>query len=448
MLILIQTVGTGGPKNPVHEALAFSVRDRQPQLVVCWCSKESKRTTLPKIMKCLGQPAPARKPRFRTHVCKDENDVGSLTSEYTKQLDKLRAEFPEAQIEIDFTSGTKPMSAAAVAVGLSRRIPRLHYAVGPRDESGRATATDRLCSLDTGHLVAQRLLEELGQVFNDGGFAAVLLQATPLARQLVDTDLKARAASLSKLADAYEHWSRFDWKGAAHKLGPLVNLRNSDETVRCGWDLDFLKRQVAHLRQCASSWNAPERLVDLLANAQRCFDRGRFDDAVARLYRLVEYVGQVRFSPCFDRDPKNDRPTSDVPIERLAARAPRLAKSLTRENQPVPPANKNLGLEDTLFALHEAGDPVGAALLEQYWGGPLPIPGEGRRQPRGPLAGYLSRRNQSLLAHGSRPVEANDARKLAGLVREALSLHLKTQALSLDALEQAATFAKCPWARE
>src|SRR5271157_4326788 len=140
--VLLQTMGTGGPKNPVWEALAFAVRERRPDVLIQWCSQETLEQTVPKFEHALG---PDDRPGVvRRSACKDPDDVDGLAREYLRQIDELRAEFPESELELDFTSGTKPMSAAAAVAAIARRLPRLHYAVGHRDETGRAVQTDRL----------------------------------------------------------------------------------------------------------------------------------------------------------------------------------------------------------------------------------------------------------------------------------------------------------------
>jgi len=437
--ILFQTVGTGGPNNPVWEALAFCVHDRRPQMLVQWCSRETIGTTVPRFEDSLGEAGWLVE--VRRSVCVDANDVDELVCRYLKEVDELRKGFPDAEMEVDFTSGTKPMSAAAVAVAVARRLPRLHYATGPKDETGRALRTDRLVSVDTGQMVADRLLGELGRLFDQGQFGAVWTQAQPLARQLADPLLQARAESLAVLAQAYDAWDRFAWKEAFSLLReyPKKETRSGCFS-RAGWDREKLHAQVTHLKYCKSS-SPPrhQRLVDLLANAERRLRQGRCDDAVARLYRLVEYVAQLRFRSVF-KIGKVDNPTGKVPLDVLASHAPQLASQ--RRIQTRAEENKvDLGLRDTIEALCEAGDSLGAYLTPRYKGSD-----PARQEKKGPLGRLLDKRNNSWLAHGIEPVRREMAEEFFKEVFAVVDRLLQEEGVHLVDAIRPAQFLACPWA--
>lgn len=435
--VLIQTVGTGGPNNPVWEALAYAVRDRRPQVLVQWCSKKTLEETVPRFEKSLGKPEWPLD--VRRTVCDDPNDVDRLARDYLRQVDELRAEFSGAVLEVDFTSGTKPMSAAAVAAAVARRLPRLHYAVGPRDETGRAVRTDHLVSLETGQMVADPLLCELGRLFNEGQHTAVRAQAEALAADLTDEVLRARAESLAYLAEVYELWDRFSWPEA---FSLLRGYGKRDDESGCistaGWDLAKLGAQVAHLKQCKDGHVRRQRLADLLANAERRMQQGRYDDAAARLYRLSEYVAQVRFRKQFDIK-KLDNPTGKVPIEVLARHAPRLAQDL-QARKSLTEGRLDLGLGNTIAALAEAGDPVGQFMKERY-----EPPDSTRPSAKGKLGELLDVRNQSLLAHGSVPVKEQETSELCEEVTAILEEHLQAEHVKLADVLEPARFLPCPW---
>ena len=434
--VLIQTVGTGGPHNPVWEALVFSVRECRPDVLVQWCSKETLEKTVPRFEACLGKAD--RPGEIRRSACADPDNVDSLVLDYLAQIDSLRAEFPNAVLEVDFTSGTKPMSAAAVAAAVARRLPQLHYAVGPRDESGRVVKTESLMSLDTGQMVAERLLCELGGLFNRGQFTAVCAQAESLVPDLIAPTLRARAESLAYLAKVYELWDRFAWDKAFCLLRDYEKREKKSRCLSCaGWDCQKLAVQLAHVKRCKDGNVRPQRLADLLANAKRRIDQGRYDDAAARLYRLTEYIAQVRFRVQFGI-PKPDNPTSNVDIEVLARHAPRLAETLGKES-PLVESRLTLGLRHTIDALAEAQDPIGRLMKDRY---DAPNPDA---KGKGPLGELLDARNQSLLAHGAQPIQEQVATALCEEVTAILAEHFRIADIELAELLKAATFLACPW---
>ncbi len=431
--VLIQTVGTGGPNNPVWEALAFTIGRCRPDVLVQWCSRKTLRETVPRIDELLsGKDRPGD---VRREQCADEDDFNALADEYLGSLDRLLREFPVARIEMDFTSGTKPMSVAAAAAAVARRIPQLHYAVGERDDSGRARKTTQLRSLSPAALVADRTLQELGLLFNKGQFAAVSQQAGELAPRLDPGSQQNRARALHLLADAYGHWDRFDWGKAFSKLREYRKI----ESALLEWDTAMIGRQVSHLRTCDKKVYSAERLVDLLANTNRCIAHGRYDDAVARLYRLMEYIGQARFVRLVTPRDQNN-PTKHVPLATLGQLAPVNARRLDAKSRD---GKVDIGLGDTIYVLAEAGDPIGRSMKQRY-----DPEGDGAGNARGPLANLLQSRNNSLLAHGTSPVREKVATELRDIAAAVLEEHLEMDGQPLSEVVRFAMFLKCPWARE
>jgi CRISPR-associated protein (TIGR02710 family) len=438
--VLIQTVGTGGPNNPVWEALAFTVRERQPNRILWLCSQQTKEETLPKVKRAIRDllPQDPRDPRPASEssttetsvaVCDDPSNVERLYSEYSRLIGDMRREMPDARIEVDYTSGTKAMSAAAVLAGIAHAVDCLHYAVGPYDETGRVTKTERLVSINPIAPVIDQQIGELGRLFNLTEFDAVRQQISAIRHRAQEPQQHRRLNSLDLLAKAYSLWDRFDWSGALHIL------RDADrkESVReSGWDTGMLQQQAKHLYAC-NTWNSANRLTDLLANAQRCISRGRFDDAVARLYRLTEYIGQVRFAKQFEINKEN--PTSNVSLEKLKRRAPQAASE--HESESRQSGNEkvvNLGLRATIDVLAEVGDPVGQLAKRLY-----DPPDPSRPEKKGPLGELLDRRNESLLGHGNQPVSKDIAEQLATQVEKILREHL------ISDLLLPAQFLRCPW---
>jgi len=300
--------------------------------------------------------------------------------------------------------------------------------------------TEALVSLETGQMVAEGLLCELGRLFDQGQFTAVRVQANPLAVELADPLLCARAESLAYLAEVYDAWDRFAW---AEAFSLLRTYRRREQATACltraGWDLSKLTAQMSYLGQCKDSRVRPQRLGDLLANARRRIEQGRYDDATARLYRLSEYVVQVRFRTQFGIR-RLDNPTSKVPMASLEQRTPRLAGDLRLQKRVLEGDVVNLGLRSTIEALAEIGDQVGPFIKERCDPHAPPL-GSAKTS----LGNLLEARNQSLLAHGTAPVEKEIATALYEEVRAVLSRHLQAENLDLAAILSPAVFLACPW---
>jgi CRISPR-associated protein (TIGR02710 family) len=128
-------------------------------------------------------------------------------------------------------------------------------------------------------------------------------------------------------------------------------------------------------------------VTDLLANARRRKTEGRMDDAVARLYRAIEALAQVRLA---DRYQIGN--TKQVPIERVPE--PLRGQWAARAEQGM----VFLGLQDAYALLESMRDDLGATFRQLQLHDP-------QRSP-------LTARNQSILAHGFERVSESVFQKL------------------------------------
>ena len=117
---------------------------------------------------------------------------------------------------------------------------------------------------------------------------------------------------------------------------------------------------------------------------------GRFDDAVARLYRAIEATAQYRLMSKWKID------TSKTSVGALpAALQSRLG---SKSSNGV----LKLALQDGYAVLFELGDELGVRFRQLgFW---FEKPGQG--------LSLLTNRNMSILAHGFRPVEQKTAEQL------------------------------------
>ena len=135
-----------------------------------------------------------------------------------------------------------------------------------------------------------------------------------------------------------------------------------------------------------------ETMLDLLVNAGRRLDECRFDDAVARLYRLLEFMAQARLYNEYDIETGAVRP-EQVPESDLKEQ---VFSGGTVEMQ--------LGLRRAYELLSLLNDDWGRR-FDDIWG---------------ELRKYLDIRNGSILAHGFQPVDEHKTRKMFEHVSEFL----------------------------
>ena len=391
-VIVIASVGTGRNREDIARAIVYSLEEHRADHAVFLCSAKTCQETLPEIRKRLGWPDD----RVKVHTCADEDDVQRLFIEWNEQWDRWPAVHPPARVIVDFTSGTKPMSAAAVMLAVSREAHCLSYVVGERDETGRVTQSTAVRTIAPDLIVAHRQLRLAVEHFHAGNFAAARSIAEPYCREgtLPVEGLRKIALSIHYVATAYEAWDRFDYRQAA------ASLRDSERYWKTWTWLDGQARLadnrtliVKARESCQSGRFGPALAADLLANADRCAQREDWDDAVARLYRLCEMLAQMRLLEKFDIS------TGDVDPQKLPGN---LGRACAERKEKAAGGKLKLGLYDAFALLAELDDPLGREFDGRY----------GTFEKPGPLQGLLNARNQSLLAHGTVPIGGDKADQL------------------------------------
>ena len=131
-------------------------------------------------------------------------------------------------------------------------------------------------------------------------------------------------------------------------------------------------------------------LADLYNNAGRRFDEGKFDDATARLYRLVEMLAQHVLLRDFGIR------ASDVDPDKVPAPFRETFARIRDERD----GKIKVGLVKAHELLRGLGAPLGERFLENER-----------------LRSRLGKRNASYLAHGTVPVEEGDCKAFLSEVR-------------------------------
>jgi CRISPR-associated protein (TIGR02710 family) len=216
-------------------------------------------------------------------------------------------------------------------------------------------------------------------------------------------------ALLEPVGDAargYLEWDRFKHRIAAQQLKDAERklserLRTASERPRRPF-VEFheqLRLGLANLNRLRTATHDFSKIdsllaVDLVANAQRRIEEGRFDDATARLYRALELVGQCAFEEHFHA------PTSDAPLERL----PEELRSEYERKYRSTEGKLELPLFATFKALEKGGVEIGLHFISDL----------------AAIKKVVSGRNSSILAHGSQPTSQHAAESFMEILKRYL----------------------------
>lgn len=292
-------------------------------------------------------------------------------------MNELVAEFPEAAIVADYTGGTKSMSAVLALVAVEMPQVRLQLVSGPRADLVKVR--DGMEAPLRVALAEPRMRRAVATVsaawrahFYDqaqAGFSAMLADVAP--------EFRPGIQRLRDLSGAFAAWDRFDHASAEKIIDVYARPLGA-------WIAPW--RSVARLlARDDREKREPLAIQDVWLNAQRRAAQGRYDDAVARCYRMIEWMAQWLLFRRAGIADTGAIPTEAVPAA-LHDRLRRMVKGKGPDRREVYEA----GLMDAWTLLARL-DPDGPAA--RFF--------EGKQHE---LRGQLGWRSQSILAHGMEPV--------------------------------------------
>jgi CRISPR-associated protein (TIGR02710 family) len=299
-----------------------------------------------------------------------------------------------ADVLVDFTRGTKVMSAALVLAAVRHDLPLLRYISGPRGPGGMVLpGAEVVADVHAAVVGAHKRLDEARLFFRRGLF--------PAASGILDNpgpgwpaEHEALARRLGRWAAFYAAWDRLDYRAAAASPwdeGPAPPdwARFAPTAAMGQWVRGLAEpfpephpERATRLRRQA---------VDLLANAERRLRDHHYEDVVVRAYRVLELVGQIRL---FDRG--LDSAAMPAAHPQVQAFQEKLVKG---KSVPLEENRKQAG---TLLAAREQ-----VARLLKFMGDPL-----GARLSELGQKAFVRERNRGLFIHGFESLGSKDAQTL------------------------------------
>lgn len=282
-----------------------------------------------------------------------------------------------AQVVVDYTGGTKTMTAAMTLAATGHKDVRLQFMVGKRNDLQRIEdGSEQAQEMPRALLGVAQIFRSADDFVSHRNYGAALRVLEKLKRDLsgnpkgaprppktwrsrLDSDIKALA-----ILDA---WDRFDHRTAR------ANLENAYASGSPYAEAMVSGGMLERLKPLAAGGPTPELLEDLWLNAQRRAALGLYDDALARLYRLAEATVQTYLA-------REGIDTASVPFDRLS---PRLREKLQKDRC----ATAKLSLSDARAQLLWL---VPDCALFKAWPDGLPD--------------WQGTRNNSILAHGFKPI--------------------------------------------
>lgn len=210
----------------------------------------------------------------------------------------------------DFTTGTKPMSAGLAFACFETGCNSIYRG---SDEfrkdlgivSGKGKSKNQGENLE---IIAIREVKKAKSFFNQYQFQAALDNLNSAKAKFKDnTKFKERTELLIRIVKLYSNWDKFNdvvdnWKLNDFLDKKIIEVIFNDEEFyyyfnKIPYFSDLIKLNKGFLDKKLTTSDEVlfYYLADLLNNAYRRIEEGKFDDAVARLYRSAELISQIRF---------------------------------------------------------------------------------------------------------------------------------------------------------
>lgn len=386
--ILIFTVGGS------HQPIVRSIERNKPDFVHFLCSADSGKTkgsytqvvgegnvlkSDPKLEKAdlpnIVRLTELNVEQYEVHQIEYFDDLNDSYLTALQLIEKIYAEHHDAKVIVDYTGGTKSMTAGLVAAALDDGRCEIQLVTGLRQDlrqvSDRTEFVRPAQVWDVQVRRQMRAARKLIARFDYVG-AGLLLEET--ASRFAGNATRETLQRWLSLCRTFDAWDRFDHAAARQLLQPYRG-----QFVPYAIFLDAVVE--------GKGTHGFEWVEDLLMSTERRAEQRRFDDAVGRLYRVVELMAQTWLKQRHGID------TGNVDI----ARVPDAVKAIVeRERSEKGVIEIGLLLAWNVVAAF-ADDPLGAYFQSE----------------RDAVQHFLGVRNRSLFAHGTTPINARNYRQHA-----------------------------------
>ena len=312
------------------------------------------------------------------------------------------------ELLVDYTGGTKSMSAALVLATIERAYRYSYMGGVERDRGGVGVVLggrERMHYIQNPWKeVAQEERKRISLLFTTARYEAAQHEVLRTLKHVEDSEREFWQA-MAVLVEGYGDWDNFNPRGARNKLGrafsflkPYVRGARGQQPGVAQLVLDV----EAHLEFLHRLTSADGRdgayILDLIANAdRRAGVEGKYEDGVARLYSCLERGARFRLARQYGIS------TEDVGAEQIP-------EGLRAEFEQKYRDAREGKVRLPLFASYRLLDTLGDELGQRFMA----------RQED--ILKLLSLRNLSPLGHGENPVGREGYARFRALLVELLGI--------------------------
>lgn len=287
-------ISVGGTSEP----LVTTIRHHLPEYVCFFASQGTVHITT-KVREELGESADTI--RFEVELADNENDLLECHARALGAVNRVKNKgFNKESIVVDYTGATKNMSVALALAAIEEGFCFSYIGGSKRSKGGVGIVESGhekvYANVNPWDFLAIKERRQISIFFNGSQLKAAREALNDLAERV--SERKSVYKKLMYVADAFYHWDLFRHVDALElfKKGKLTDLCDdgdraiADFARACLVSVTFLETMITDSGKGKIPCVA--LALDLYANAERRFLEGKTDDAVLRLYRLVEMMAQ------------------------------------------------------------------------------------------------------------------------------------------------------------
>lgn len=373
MFVKAMIISVGGAPQPIIK----SIIEYKPEFISFYASHD----TCDKITEIV-QEAKNNNVNFKKEITLVDN-INDLMHCHNKAIDAVNRviskNYQKNEVIVDYTGGTKNMSVALSLAAINYGFAFSYVGGDERTKDGVGIVVNGeekiYTSINPWDFLALEEKKKISAFFNTFHFKA----AKDIATELIDKTVKNKHIfrKIGFFIDLYYYWDLFNYKNACQIFNrkDIQELSESDDKgIKDFTDKTFEFREF--LEKLSSGCDKPSinLILDLFSNAQRRFEQGKIDDAILRLYRIVEMIAQEKLLNNYQIN------TSDVPKNLIPE--PLLEEFMKKNADNF--GKIKIGLNQSYRLLQALNDDLGAIFVNE----------------EANFKNIQNARNNSFLAHG------------------------------------------------
>jgi hypothetical protein len=212
--------------------------------------------------------------------------LSKMEVEIRKILEELNNLKEDYEIHLNHSSGTPQLKNSWLLLAYARHIPnpKIWQVLNPQF----AGPEERVEEIKIDFIEEKNIIQGIYKYAGQGFFGVVKREAERLKEISVNSFQKYRAKIIADIFAAYEDWDLIKYKEAYEKIAKVhrehSNSRDLKELV------ELLEKQKEYLRELSRDTDKETvyNLMDLYYNARRRFERDDYTETVARFWRIYE----------------------------------------------------------------------------------------------------------------------------------------------------------------